>query len=140
MSSRPKLKIAEVADNYHDCKIDSFFYKLVIAEVLGYDLSPNEFLLMAYIVNQTIGHRDRISGEPKKWDFIAQSVFQRLLGAKEETTTRDLKKLETMRLIMVYRDPSRRREMTTARFNAYSIGDEIIAQVEEIYMETTGHN
>jgi len=94
---------------------------------------------MVYIINQTIGHRDKISGKPKMWDFISQSVFQRLIGAKEETTARDLKSLENKRLIDVYRNKAKRRENSTARFNAYRIGEDFFSGVYETFCELTGN-
>ncbi len=134
-----KLEIATITDNFYEgYKIDSFFYKLIIAEVLGKELTPNEFLLMVYITNQTIGHRDQISGEPKMWDFISQSNFQRILSAKEPPTSRDLKSLEDRGLIDVYRNPSKRREHSTAKFNAYRIGEELFNEVYTLYCELTG--
>ncbi len=134
-----KLEIAQLENNYYEgYTIDSFFYKLIIAEVLGRELTPNEFLLMVYITNQTIGHRDPISGEPKMWDYISQSNFQRILNANETPTNRDLKSLEEKSLINVHRDNSKRRDHSTAKFNAYRIGEELFDVVYELYCELTG--
>lgn len=136
---------AAIEDNYfEDYDIDAFFYKLIISSIVNMDLTPNEFTLLMYIVNQTIGYRSDVKldgkeyNEPKKWDFIAHYLFENKLKATRRTVDKALKHLEEENLISVYRDASMRKSKTTAKYNAYSLHLDFMDMIENLYIKKTG--
>lgn len=133
------LSKAKIKDNYFEyLEIDSFFYKLVISKIISLDLTPNEFTLLIYITNQTIGFRDEDSNKPKRWDYIAKYLLEDKIKSSRRPTEKALKTLEELNLISVYRDASSRRSNTTAKFNAYSLSEDFMDIVNEQYSELTG--
>lgn len=133
------LTKATIQDNYFEYyKIDSFFYKLVIVHIINLDLTPNEITLLIYIANQTIGFRDKESGEPKRWDYIAKYLLEDKIKSSRRPTEKALKTLEDKNLISVYRNPKARRSTTTAKFNAYSLNEIFMDLIHEEYQELTG--
>ena len=120
------MKIAIIQDNELEYPTDAFFYKIGISQMLELNLATNEFKALIYIYNKTVGFK-------KKWDFLAKFLFEKELQQSKRPTDRALKVLEDLSYISVYRNASKRKSDSTARFNAYSISDELLNIIEEIY-------
>jgi len=126
------MKIAIIEDNEFQYPDDSFFYKVLISEILERNLTPNQFKLFIYITNKTLGFK-------KQWDFIAKFKLEEQIQSSRQTTDKALKFLEENKLIVVYRNPSKRKSNTTARYNAYSLGSELLDSVYLTYEEVTDY-